>query len=70
MCMRGKSITLMTQDMMKDEIIQLKARIKELESSMDELANSSFTVIKYFRRKYELHNSIVEHCKRCSHSDE
>lgn len=35
-----------------NEIIsQLKARIKELEMSMDELAKSSFSVIKYFAEK-------------------
>lgn len=32
---------------MRDEIVQLKARIKELELTIDELARSSFNVIRY-----------------------
>lgn len=32
---------------MRDEIIQLKARIEELELTIDELAKSSFNVIRY-----------------------
>lgn len=36
----------------KDEIIvQLKARIQELEIAMYELSKSAFTVIKYFAEK-------------------
>jgi hypothetical protein len=35
----------------KEVIEQLKARILELETTMDELARSSFNVIKYFVEK-------------------
>lgn len=38
-------------DEMRDEIIQLKARIEELELTIDELARSSFNVVKYFAEK-------------------
>jgi hypothetical protein len=39
----------------KDEIIlQLKARIKELETAQDELAIASFNVIKYVYNKNKL----------------
>lgn len=36
---------------MRDEIVQLKARIKELEMAIEELAYSSFKVAKYFAEK-------------------
>lgn len=38
--------------MTDNEIIeQLKARVKELEIAMDEMARSSFNVIKYFAER-------------------
>jgi hypothetical protein len=38
----------------QDEYIrQLKARINELETTMDKLATSAFNVITYWRNKYE-----------------
>lgn len=34
----------------KEIILQLEARIKELETALDNLAGSSYTVIKYFTK--------------------
>ena len=37
----------------QDQIIQLKARVKELETSMQALSDSALNVINYWRWKYD-----------------
>jgi len=46
--MRGMRMVDYTE---KEMIDQLKARVEELETAMDELAQSAYTVIKFFAER-------------------
>ena len=54
-CDKPDRITLL-----QDENIQLKARVKELEISINSLAESSLTVIRYLQER------SIERCKHCT----